>query len=152
MDGRRGTTSAQYLPADVRVYGSTFDQYGVWSYNAPYGYVWYPRVATSWRPYYHGRWRHAGRYGWTFVGSDPWGWATHHYGRWGLSAAGAWSWIPSAGWGAAWVNWAVAPGYVGWCPLGWNNRPVLGFWGHGSRSAYYGGTAAGTTTHGGRGR
>jgi FecR protein len=139
FDGRRGTTSAQYLPADVRVYGSTFDQYGSWSYNAPYGYVWYPRVAASWRPYYHGRWRHAGRYGWNFVGYDPWGWATHHYGRWGLSTAGAWYWIPSAGWGAAWVNWAVAPGYVGWCPLGWNNRPVLGFWGHGTRSAYYGG-------------
>ena len=61
FDGRRGTTSAQYLPADVRVYGSTFDQYGSWSYDAPYGYVWYPRVAASWRPYHHGRWRHAGR-------------------------------------------------------------------------------------------
>ena len=143
LDGRRGTTSAQYLPADVRVYGSTFDQYGSWSYDVPYGYVWYPRVAASWRPYYHGRWRHAGRYGWTFVGYDPWGWATHHYGRWGLSSAGAWYWIPSAGWGAAWVNWAVAPGYIGWCPLGWNNRPVLGFWGHGARSAYYGGHGSG---------
>ena len=43
----------------------------------------------------------------------------------GLNAGGAWFWIPSAGWGAAWVNWAVAPGYVGWCPLGWNNRPVV---------------------------
>ncbi len=139
FDGRRGATSAQYLPTDVRVYGSTFDQYGSWSYDAPYGYVWYPRVAASWRPYHHGRWRHAGRYGWNFVGYDPWGWATHHYGRWGLSLAGAWYWIPSAGWGAAWVNWAVAPGYVGWCPLGWNNRPVLGFWGHGSRLAYGGG-------------
>ena len=64
FDGRRGATSAQYLPADVRVYGSTFDQYGSWSYDAPYGYVWYPRVAASWRPYYHGRWRHAGHYGW----------------------------------------------------------------------------------------
>jgi hypothetical protein len=139
FEGRRGTTSAQYLPADVRVYGSTFDQYGSWSYDAPYGYVWYPRVAASWRPYYHGRWRHAGHYGWNFIGYDPWGWATHHYGRWGLSSAGAWFWIPSAGWGAAWVNWAVAPGYVGWCPLGWNNRPVVGFWGHGYRSTYYGG-------------
>lgn len=143
FDGRRGATSAQYLPADVRVYGSTFDQYGSWNYAAPYGYVWYPRVATTWRPYYHGRWRQAGRYGWTFVGYDPWGWATHHYGRWGLSSAGAWFWIPSSGWGAAWVHWAVAPGYVGWCPLGWNNRPVLGFWGHGTRSAYYGGNGRG---------
>ena len=25
----------------------------------------------------------------------------------------------------AWVSWAYAPGYVSWCPLGWNNRPVL---------------------------
>jgi hypothetical protein len=23
------------------------------------------------------------------------------------------------------VSWAYAPGYVSWCPLGWNNRPVL---------------------------
>jgi len=143
LDNRRGTSSAQYLPADVRVYGSTFDQYGSWNYAAPYGYVWYPRVATTWRPYHHGRWRHSGRYGWTFIGYDPWGWATHHYGRWGLSLAGAWFWIPSSGWGAAWVDWAVAPGYVGWCPLGWNNRPVLGFWGHGTRSAYYRGNRHG---------
>ena len=139
LDGRRGATSTQYLPADVRVYGSTFDQYGSWNYAAPYGYVWYPRVVSTWRPYHHGRWRHSGRYGWTFIAGDPWGWPTHHYGRWGLSTAGAWFWIPSAGWGAAWVNWAVAPGYVGWCPLGWNNRPVVGFWGHGSRAAHYGG-------------
>ena len=74
-------------------------RYGSWNYDAPYGYVWYPRVAATWRPYYHGRWRHAGRYGWTFVGADPWGWATHHYGRWGLNAGGAWYWIPSAGLG-----------------------------------------------------
>ena len=141
VDARRGSSSAQYLPAEVRVYGSTFDQYGSWSYAAPYGYVWYPRVARTWRPYHHGRWRHGPRFGWTFVGYDPWGWTTHHYGRWGITSAGAWFWIPSSGWGAAWVQWAVAPGYVGWCPLGWNNRPVLGFWGHGgSRRAgrYYG--------------
>ena len=137
LDSRRGTASAQYLPADVRVYGPTFDQHGSWSYADPYGYVWYPRVEVGWRPYYRGRWRHSGRFGWTFVGYDPWGWATHHYGRWGLSAAGAWFWIPRSGWSPAWVHWAVAPGYVGWCPLGWNNRPVLAFWGHG-RGAYAG--------------
>ena len=135
LDARRGSSSAQYLPADVRIYGSTFDQYGSWSYAAPYGYVWYPRVAPTWRPYHHGRWRHGVGFGWTFVGYDPWGWATHHYGRWGMSAAGAWFWIPRPGWRSAWVHWAVAPGYVGWCPLGWNDRPVLGFWGHGLRYA-----------------
>ena len=143
LDSRRGTASAQYLPADVRVYGPTFDQHGSWSYAAPYGYVWYPRVAVDWRPYYRGRWRHSGRFGWTFVGHDPWGWATHHYGRWGLSAAGAWFWIPKSGWGAAWVHWAVAPGYVGWCPLGWNNRPVLAFWGHGRRPGAFAGSYRG---------
>jgi hypothetical protein len=129
VDGRRGSTSAQYLPADVKVYGATFDQYGSWSYAAPYGYVWYPRVAHTWRPYYYGRWRYGVGFGWTFVGYNPWGWATHHYGRWGLSSAGAWFWIPTPGWGSAWVQWGAAPGYVGWCPLGWNNRPVIG-WGH----------------------
>jgi hypothetical protein len=137
VDGRRGSTSAQYLPADVRVYGSTFDQYGSWSYAAPYGYVWYPRVAKTWRPYHHGRWRYGVGFGWTFVGYDPWGWATHHYGRWGIGTGGSWFWIPSTGWGAAWVHWAVAPGYVSWCPLGWNNRPVIG-WGYGPYPARHG--------------
>jgi hypothetical protein len=23
------------------------------------------------------------------------------------------------------VSWAYTPGYVSWCPLGWNNRPVF---------------------------
>jgi hypothetical protein len=128
VDGRRGSTSAQYLPADIRVYGSTFDQYGTWSNVAPYGFVWYPRVAKTWRPYHHGRWRHGVGFGWTFVGFDPWGWPTHHFGRWGIGTGGSWFWIPSTGWGAAWVQWAVAPGFVSWCPLGWNNRPVVG-WG-----------------------
>ena len=100
--------------------------------RAPYGYVWYPT---------RGR-RHGSRTT-TDAGATrdvrlelrrrrrPWGCPTHHYGRWGLSSAGAWFWIPSAGWGAAWVNWAVAPGYVGWCPLG-GTTARGGFWGHGT--------------------
>ena len=91
-----------------------------------------PRTATSgtrvspsdWRPYYRGRWVTLRPYGWTWVGVDPWAWPTHHYGRWGFSA-GAWFWIPGRSWGPAWVSWAYAPGYVSWCPLGWNNRPVF---------------------------
>lgn len=137
VDGRRGSTSAQYLPADLRVYGSTFDQHGTWNYAAPHGYVWYPRVARTWRPYHHGRWRHGVGFGWTFVGFDPWGWPTHHFGRWGIGTGGAWFWIPSTGWGAAWVQWAVAPGFVGWCPLGWNNRPIVG-WGFPHRPTPFG--------------
>lgn len=142
LDSRRGTTSAAYLPSELNVYASSFDQDGSWSYMAPYGYVWYPAVAATWRPYYDGRWRFYGGYGWTFIGRHGrWAYPTHHYGRWGLNA-GRWYWVPSRGWSAAWVHWAVAPGYVGWCPLGWNNRPVLGFWGHrGYRNGYNPGRA-----------
>ena len=65
------------------------------------------------------------RYGWTWVACDPWGYPTHHYGRWQLSARGSWFWVPSRQWGPAWVYWATTPTYVGWCPLGWNGRPVV---------------------------
>ena len=91
-----------------------------------YGYVWYPSVAVDWRPYYYGRWVTLRPYGWTWVGADPWAWPTHHYGRWGFSAS-RWFWIPGRSWGPAWVSWAYAPGYVSWCPLGFNNRAVLQF-------------------------
>jgi ferric-dicitrate binding protein FerR (iron transport regulator) len=131
-DQRLGV-SAQYLPEDVRQYAPAFDTYGSWQYQQAYGYVWYPRVQVGWRPYYHGRWVSLRPYGWTWVAGDPWGWPTHHYGRWGISG-GAWFWIPGRAWAPAWVSWAYAPGYVSWCPLGWNNRPVLGF-----STAYYGG-------------
>jgi hypothetical protein len=118
--------SAQYLPAEVRPYAAALDQYGSWNYDAAYGYVWYPRVAVGWRPYYYGRWSHLRPWGWTWIGHDPWAWPTHHYGRWGFSA-GIWFWIPGRHWGPAWVSWAYAPGYVSWCPLGWNNLAVVSF-------------------------
>ena len=99
-----------------------------------YGYVWYPArqrrlAAVLPRPLGELSGATAGR------GSarDPWAWPTHHYGRWGFSA-GAWFWIPGRTWAPAWVSWAYAPGYVSWCPLGWNNRPVLQF-----VQPYYGG-------------
>jgi len=119
--------SAQYLPSEVRPYTASFDTYGSWRYEASYGYVWYPTVAVGWRPYYNGRWSAVGPYGWTWIGADPWAWPTHHYGRWGISA-GVWFWIPGATWGPAWVSWAYSPGYVSWCPLGWNNRPAVHFY------------------------
>lgn len=122
-DDRLGLSS-QYLPESVRPYSRTFDTYGSWRHEPTYGYVWYPRVAVGWRPYYYGRWVTLRPYGWTWVGTDYWAWPTHHYGRWGFSA-GSWFWIPGRTWGPAWVSWAYAPGYVSWCPLGWNNRPVF---------------------------
>jgi hypothetical protein len=81
-------------------------------------------VAVGWRPYYYGRWISYPRYGWTWVGLDLFSWPTHHYGRWGFSA-GTWFWIPGNRWAPAYVSWAYAPGYVSWCPLGFNNRPVI---------------------------
>jgi hypothetical protein len=124
-DSRLGV-SAEYLPETVQPYAATFNEYGYWQNEPTYGYVWYPRVRPGWRPYYYGRWTSLRPWGWTWIGSDPWAWPTHHYGRWGFSA-GSWFWIPGATWGPAWVSWAYAPGYVSWCPLGWNNRPVFGF-------------------------
>ncbi len=128
-EGRRDSrlgVSAEYLPDTVQTYASTFNQYGSWQIEPTYGRVWYPRVHPGWRPYFHGRWTTLRPWGWTWIGSDPWAWPTHHFGRWGVSAGG-WFWIPGRTWGPAWVSWAVAPGFVSWCPLGWNNRAVFGF-------------------------
>ncbi|CAN5725692.1 hypothetical protein BH24ACI5_BH24ACI5_16570 [soil metagenome] len=122
-DERMGA-SAQYLPDEVRPYAAALERHGYWRDEPTYGRVWYPRVQSDWRPYYRGRWVNLRPYGWTWVAHDPWGWPTHHYGRWGF-ASNAWFWIPGRTWGAAWVSWASAPGYVSWCPLGWNNRPVF---------------------------
>ena len=125
-DARLTATSQQYLPPDLRMYGGTFDQYGSWEYTEPYGYAWYPSASADWRPYYNGYWAAYQPWGWTWVGFDRWSWPTHHYGRWGY-VGGRWCWVPGRTWGPAWVAWADAPGYVGWCPLGFDGRPVFGF-------------------------
>lgn len=133
LDARRGPTSYGYLSGELRHYAGDFDRYGTWGHEPVYGYVWYPRVAHGWRPYYHGRWKHYGRWGWTWIGGPRWAWPTHHYGRWGVSSAGAWFWIPGLHWSGAWVHWGIANKYVSWCPLGFDNRPVFGFWRKGFR-------------------
>ena len=116
--------SAQYLPPDLRVYSGTFDRYGAWEYEPTFGYVWYPTVAVGWRPYFNGYWSAIQPYGWTWIGLDTWGWPTHHYGRWG-NVRDRWYWMPDRRWGPAWVTWAAAPGYVSWCPIGFDSRPVF---------------------------
>jgi uncharacterized membrane protein YgcG len=121
---RVGVQSARYLPEEVRPYGGVFDRYGTWEMDASYGYVWYPRVDTGWRPYYTGAWSYVGPFGWFWVGADRWSWPTHHYGRWGYRNT-RWYWIPDRRWAPAWVSWASAPGYLSWCPLGYNNRPLI---------------------------
>jgi hypothetical protein len=123
-DDRSGGRSAQYLPPDLRVYGATLDQYGTWQYDTSYGYIWYPAVDAAWRPYYSGYWASVPSYGWTWIGTEYWAWPTHHYGRWGYGR-NQWFWIPERHWAPAWVSWGAAPGYVGWCPVGFDNRPVF---------------------------
>ena len=125
QNARTGATSAQYLPQDLQMYGGTLDRYGSWEYTAPYGYAWYPSVAPDWQPYYTGYWAPYRPWGWTWIGLDFWSWPTHHYGRWGFGR-NRWFWIPGRTWGPAWVSWASAPGYVSWCPLGFDGRPVFG--------------------------
>jgi hypothetical protein len=121
---RMGSRSNAYLPAELQPYGGTFDRDGRWENVPDYGWVWYPRVAVGWRPYYEGSWAPY-RWGWTWVGAGRWVWPTHHYGRWGYGARG-WFWIPRAHWGPAWVSWGLATDYVSWCPLGWDDGPVFG--------------------------
>jgi hypothetical protein len=125
-NARLGVQSARYLPEDLRYYGGALDTYGSWGYDQSYGYVWYPQVSHGWRPYSHGRWSFVGHFGWVWVGVDRWSWATHHYGRWGFHKS-RWFWMPGRRWSPAWVSWAYAPGYVSWCPLGFDNRPVISF-------------------------
>ena len=127
--------SVQYLPDELRPYGSVFDSYGSWRAHPEYGRVWYPVAAAGWQPYSRGRWHSYPRYGWTWIGNDPWAWPTHHFGRWGFSS-GVWFWIPGRSWGPAWVSWARSSGYVGWSPLGWNNRPLFGIGGRRDHIAY----------------
>jgi hypothetical protein len=128
--GAYGGTS--YLPTELYGYETVLNQNGTWMTDPSYGHVWYPRVQSSWRPYYRGRWHHVPRYGWTWVGAERWAWPTHHYGRWGFHQARGFFWIPARKWGPAWVSWAIAPNYVGWCPLGWDGRPVFAFANFGS--------------------
>ena len=120
------SSSSQYLPADLRPYGNDLDRNGTWANETGYGNVWYPTVEADWRPYYYGYWAPVPIYGWNWIGYNPWSWPTHHYGRWGHGGRG-WFWIPGPTWGAAWVSWGTAPGYVSWCPLGSDGRPVAAF-------------------------
>jgi Family of unknown function (DUF6600)/FecR protein len=126
--------SATQLPYELRSYGPMLDSYG-WDHVAPYGSVWFPSVAAGWRPYYDGSWSFT-RLGWTWYGRDRWAWPTHHYGRWGFNG-NFWFWIPARVWAPAWVSWGYTSGYVGWPPLGWDNRPSIGLWGRRDYSSYW---------------
>ena len=111
------------LSEDVAPFYDELYDHGSWYREPSIGYVWRPRVAIGWQPYMNGRWMWTA-YGWTWIPHEPWGWAPFHYGRWGYASNG-WYWIPQRRWGPAWVSWAVGGPYVGWCPLGFGNRPII---------------------------
>jgi hypothetical protein len=117
--------SRRYLPAEVASYADDLDTHGSWAYDNEVGRVWRPNVDADWSPYSNGRWTWT-VYGWTWCPYETWGWAPFHYGRWGFGARLGWYWIPGSVWGPAWVSWAHGGDYVGWCPLGFHDRPVIG--------------------------
>ncbi len=126
------------LPDELDQYGDELEQNGDWVYDEPQGYIYVPRVAYDWAPYTYGRWVYT-LYGWTWVADEPWGFVTSHYGRWGYSAQIGWHWMPRVGFSGAWVGWSSPVGSwnntIGWCALGYNDRPVGSFgYGTGGRA------------------
>jgi hypothetical protein len=145
-EDRWAARSAEYLPDELDAYAGEFESNGAWQYEGTSGYVWVPRVEVGWQPYSNGHWTWT-PYGWTWVPYERWGWAPSHYGRWGFSASFGWYWAPGRTWGPGWVSWAVGGGYVGWCPLGYRDRPIHPWGGHGR----YGGDQGHAVPRGGRG-
>jgi hypothetical protein len=101
--------SARYVSRDVVGY-QDLDEYGSWSSDPEYGYVWTPRrVAVGWSPYRYGRWVWVAPWGWTWIDDAPWGFAPFHYGRWAYVRS-RWCWVP----GPRHVRAVYAPALVGW--------------------------------------
>jgi hypothetical protein len=128
VEAESGET-AEYLPEELAPYEEELEKNGFWRNMGVSGWIWIPNVQAGWRPYWNGQWAWT-TYGWTWVPNEGWGWAPFHYGSWDYSASLGWYWAPGTSWAPARVSWAVADGYVGWCPLGRNDRPVAP-WGDG---------------------
>jgi hypothetical protein len=126
-----------YLPNELRVYSSDFEENGRWVNVPEYGYVWTPTVVVTgdWAPYRHGRWVwRGGDYVW--VGYEPWGWTPYHYGRWAFVARIGWAWVPpSRGdvyWAPGYVGWVRSGDHVAWVPL----APRETYYGYGNHGRY----------------
>src|SRR5690349_20224374 len=109
-DDRVATSrTAEYVSPDVTGYDD-LDEYGSWSSEPEYGYVWTPtRVVLGWSPYRFGRWVWVSPWGWSWVDDSPWGYAPFHYGRW-AHVRNRWCWVP----GPRHVRAVFAPALVGW--------------------------------------
>ena len=126
-----------YLPNELRVYSSDFDENGRWVNVPEYGTVWTPTVVVigDWAPYRHGRWVwRGGDYVW--VGYEPWGWAPYHYGRWTFAVNIGWFWVPPARgdvyWAPGYVGWVRSGDHVAWVPL----APRETYYGYGNYGRY----------------
>ncbi len=112
------SASARYVNAQYADDVAALDGYGDWDYDSTYGgEVWSPRVDAGWSPYSYGSWYYtpAGLTWWSY---DPWGWYPFHYGSW-FFARNRWCWAPASIYSPAWVYWAYASDFVGWCPIGY---------------------------------
>lgn len=112
------------LPEPVRPYATELTYYGSWYRSPAFGWVWRPvGLHAGWQPYTYGRWVPSPA-GLVWVSHEPWGWAPFHYGRWELLFGTGWVWIPGNVFSGAYVAWSLSPGYFGWCPLGYYDRPL----------------------------
>jgi hypothetical protein len=130
--------SYEYLPDELRVYSSDFEENGRWVNVPEYGNVWTPTVVVTadWAPYRNGRWVwRGGDYVW--VGYEPWGWAPYHYGRWAFAANVGWAWVPPARgdvyWAPGYVGWVRTGDHVAWVPLA-PRETYYGYGNHGRHS------------------
>jgi hypothetical protein len=126
-----------YLPDELRMYSSDFEENGRWVNVPEYGYVWTPTVVVigDWAPYRHGRWVwRGGNYVW--IGYEPWGWTPYHYGRWTFAARIGWCWVPPARgdvyWSPGYVGWVRSGDHVAWVPL----APRETYYGYGNYGRY----------------
>ena len=126
-----------YLPDELHVYSSDFEENGRWVNVPEYGYCWTPTVVglDDWAPYRHGRWVwRGGDYVW--VGYEPWGWAPYHYGRWAFAVNIGWLWVPPARgdvyWAPGYVGWVRTGDHVAWVPL----APRETYYGYGNHGRY----------------
>lgn len=137
--------SNQYVSPDVAG-AEDLDDYGTWTSEPDYGYVWTPTaVAVGWAPYRVGHWLWVSPWGWTWVDAAPWGFAPFHYGRWAYLHSN-WCWVPGprrvrSVYAPAMVAWVGGAGAavvvgggaaVGWFPLGPREVYVPGY--HASRN------------------
>ena len=111
----------------VTVFYDALAPYGDWISTYEYGWVWVPSavvVGADFVPYASaGQWVDTDA-GWFFQSDYAWGWAPFHYGRWYFDDLRGWMWVPGRVWAAAWVDWRVGAGYVGWSPM--PPRPIRG--------------------------